>query len=339
MSKVKGQKSKVKSTNQNLKFLLFTCNFYFLLFTFYFTAGCQSRQLYKDSRVMMGTFVEVISPDRQAAKIAFSEIERIEDLLSKYGPDSEVAKLNRLGKLKVSPETFYIIKKAREFWRASNGAFDITVAPLVDLWGFTDKKYRLPGEKEIKKTLALVGSEKIILTDNNNVVKFRFSGMKIDLGALAKGYALDRAVAKLKEAGIKSALLCAGGQIHCLGDNLGRPWKVAIRQPNKKGFVGYLELKDKAVATSGDYEQYFIKDKKHYAHIFNPKTGYPQDSGLASVTVIAPDGLTADALATATMVLGKEKGIELAQKFPDVEVRIVERRQGHKVTRSSVVKN
>jgi len=287
--------------------------------------GCQNQQLYTDNRIMMGTFVEVISPYKQAAGIVFSEIKRIEDLLSKYKPDSEVAKLNQSGKLKVSPDTFFIIKKSKELWQTSDGAFDITVAPLVDLWGFTDKKYHLPREGEIKNTLKLIGCDKIILHDDDNMIKFKLSGMKIDLGAIAKGYALDCAVNKLRKAGIKSCLINAGGQVYCLGGKFGKPWKIAIKEPRGRDFTGYLELKDKSVATSGDYEQCFIKGKARYSHILNPKTGYPADSRIVSVTVIASSGLTADALSTAIFVLGKEKGKALAKRFPDVEIKIIEK--------------
>ena len=297
--------------------LLFYCSIVLLF-------GCQNQKLYKDTQLMLGTFVEVISPHRQAPGIVFIEIKRIENLLSKYNPESEVSKLNKLGNLKVSPETFYIIKKSKEFWQVSDGAFDITVAPLVDLWGFTDKKYSVPEEERIKNVLELVGTDKIIFNIDDNVIKFSVSGMKIDLGAIAKGYAVDCAVKKLKENNIKSCLINAGGQIYALGDKFGLTWKIAVRNPRGKDVIDYLALKDKAVSTSGDYEQYFIKGKKRYAHIFNPKTGYPADSGVISVTVIAQDGITCDALSTAIFVLGKEKGQELAQKFPGVEVRIIE---------------
>jgi thiamine biosynthesis lipoprotein len=297
--------------------------------------------MYKDNRVMMGTFVEVTSGDKEAAGIVFSEIKRIEDLLSKYNPDSEVSKLNREGKLKASPETFYIIRKSQEFWSETGGAFDITIAPLVDLWGFTEKKYYVPGKEEINKVLELVGMNKIIVNDLNNVVEFTLSGMKVDLGAIAKGYSLDCAVKKLQESGIKSCLINAGGQVYCLGDKprssldlisyfkegrgkFGSPWKVAVKNPRGEKAIDYLELKDCSVATSGDYEQYFIKENKRYSHILNPKSGYPADSGIVSVTVIAPSGLIADALSTSIFVLGKEKGMELAKKFKDVTVKIIE---------------
>ena len=309
-----GYKSQVKTL------LLITCN---LLLVAIIT-GCQNQKLYRDNRLMMGTFVEVTSGDPRAAGIVFTQIRQIEGLLSKYDPGSEISKLNKTGFLKASRDTFYIIKRSKEFWRESNGAFDITVAPLVDLWGFTEKKYRVPGDKEIKDALKLVGSDKIILNEADNVIKFELSGMKIDLGGIAKGFAVDCAVKKLKESGIKSCLINAGGQIYCLGGKLGNPWKVAVRNPRGKGFIDYLELKDRAVSTSGDDQQYFLSGGRRYPHIINPRTGYPADSGVISVTITADDGLTTDALSTAIFVLGKEKGKVLVKKNPAVKIEAIE---------------
>ncbi len=296
---------------------------------FMFISGCDnSPRLYKESRVMMGTFVEVISPEEKAAGIAFGEIKRIEDLLSKYNQASEVSKLNSAGQLKVSRETYYIIVRSKEFWALSNGAFDITVGPLVELWGFRDKKYYLPLKAEIAQTLKMVGTDKIILNPADNLVKFAVPGMQIDLGAIAKGYAVGCAVRKLRENAIKSCLINAGGQIYCLGSKSGKPWVVAIADPGKKGISGKLRLINKAVSTSGDYEQFFIKDGTRYGHIFDPRTGMPANSGLASVTVVADDSLVADALTTAIFVLGEEKGKSLAEKFPGVKIKIIKERNG-----------
>ena len=329
-------KSQTSSNDQNkgwkLGFRIYFVVFGFWILIFAFICGCQNQhqQLYRNNRVMMGTFIEVISPKKEAAGIVFSEIKRLEDLLSKYNPESEVSRLNKVGNLKVGPDTFYIIKKSKEFWQLSHGAFDITVGPLIDLWGFTDKKYNVPAESQIKDVLNLVGSEKIILHDHDNVIEFNVPGMSIDLGAIAKGYALDSAVGKLKKKGITSCLINAGGQVYCLGDKFGKPWKIAINNPRGKGFVGDLELKNQSVSTTGDYEQYFIKSNKRYTHIINPRTGYPVDNGIVSVTVIAPSGLTADALSTTIFVLGKEKGEAFAKRFPNVQVRIVEEKDMQK---------
>ena len=296
---------------------------------FMFISGCDdSPRLYKESRVMMGTFVEVLSPDKKAAGVVFGEIKRIEDLLSKYNKDSEISRLNSAGQLKVSRETYYIITRSREFWLLSNGAFDITVGPLVELWGFKDKKYYLPSKSEIAQALKKVGTDKIILNPADNLVKFAVPGMQIDLGAIAKGYAVGCAVSKLRENAIKSCLINAGGQIYCLGLKSGKPWVVAIADPGKNGISGKLRLTNKAVSTSGDYEQFFIKDGIRYGHIFDPRTGMPVDSGLASVTVVADDSLLTDALTTAIFVLGEEKGRALAEKFPGVEVKIIKEKNG-----------
>ena len=285
--------------------------------------GCHNQRLYKDNRVLMGTFVEVASPDPRAADIVFAEIERIEGLLSKYKADSEVAELNRLGSLKVSPDTFYIVKRAKEFYSLSDGAFDISVAPLVDLWGFTDKKFAVPQDNKIKATLALIGSDKIILNAGDNVIKFKLSGMKIDLGAIAKGYALDCALKKLKDKSITSCLINAGGQVSCLGDKFGKPWRVAVQNPQGKGVIDYLELVNKSVSTSGDYRQFFSAGAKKYAHILDPKTGYPADSGIVAVTVVAEDGLTADALSTTVFVLGKLKGSALVKRVAGAKIKSI----------------
>jgi len=296
--------------------------FFFFIFLL---CGCQQPQLHRQTQVLMGTFVEVISPDQRAADIVFSEIRRIEGMLSKYRPESEVSRLNKNGWVKASPEMFFILEKSRGFWELSGGAFDITVGPLMDLWGFTDKKFRQPSDAEIQKTLELIGTNKIILNKTDYVVKFMLSGMKIDLGAIAKGFAVDCAIKKLKDAGIASCLINAGGQIYGLGEKSGKPWKVAIKSPRGKGFAGSLELKDQAVSTSGDYEQYFEKDKRRFSHIMNPATGYPEDSRIISATVVAGDGLTADALATSIVVMGKDKGLALGKKFPGAEIKLIEK--------------
>lgn len=326
-----------------LRLKVLSFNFTLCALSFTFLSACQNEQLYTDKQIMMGTFVEVISPSKEAPQIAFREIKRIENLLSKYLPGSEISRLNKSGKARVSPETFYIIKRAKEFYQETGGAFDISVAVLVELWGFADKNYRIPSDADIKRVLNLVGSDKIILDEQNNCVEFKETGMKIDLGAIAKGYALDCAVRKLRQKGVTSCLINAGGQIYCLGtkprplsisdillhrvqDKCGLPWKVAIRSPwinsRPNNTIGCLELKDESIATSGSYEQYFIRDKKRYSHLLNPKTGYPAQSDIAQVNVIAPDGLTADALATAIFVLGQEKGRVLANKFPAAKIRI-----------------
>ncbi len=291
-----------------------------------FAGGCQAEKpFYKERRVAMGTFVQVVSENKKAAEIVFKEIERIEGLLSKYRPESEVSRLNQAGELQVSPETFYVIKKALEFWRESGGAFDITVGPLMDLWGFTTGGYNVPEPQRIAEALNTIGSAKIHLNETDNVIKFLNSGMKIDLGGIAKGYAIDCAVKKLKEAQVGSCLINAGGNIYGLGEKFGQFWKIAIQEPRQAGALQQLGLKNQCVATSGDYERSFFSEGKRYSHIMNPKTGSPADSGLSSVTVVAPDCLIADTLSTAIFVLGEQKGQVLARKFSAVKVYFIKK--------------
>jgi len=264
----------------------------------------------------MGTFVEVVSTDARAQRIAFDEISRVEGLLSKYRPESEISRLNKTGVLKVSPETFALIKACKDYSTATGGAFDISVGALVDAWGFTDKKYRVPSPQEIENLLTKVGSDKIILNDADSTVQLAVPGLKLDLGGAAKGYALDRAAEKLKQAGINSCLINAGGQVYCLGDERGSPWKVAIKDPRGIGVTGVINLVNQSVATSGDYEQYFMIGDKRYSHILDPRTGYPIDNGIDSVTIADDTGLAADVLSTSFCVLGRDAGDALLKKYP-----------------------
>lgn len=293
--------------------------------------GCQNNKLlYKDTQVLMGTYVEVISPKKQAGEIVFNEVKRIENLLSKYKENSEISQLNKNGVLRASPDTFFIMQKAKQFWLDSNGAFDATVGPVMDIWGFSDKQYRLPSDNEIKNALKKVGFDKIILNNSGNLIKFKVPGMKVDLGGIAKGYALDCAVKKLNQAGVKDCLINAGGQIYCLGARFGKHWAIGIQDPRRGGYLSKIELFNQAIATSGDYQQYFEKDKKRYSHIMDPKVGRPVDSGVISVTIIAPDALTADALSTAVFVLGKEKSKNLLNIYSKAKAEIIEERKNGK---------
>ena len=298
--------------------------FWFPVLLSFCLGGCQSHTLYKDTQVLMGTFIEVISPDKDAGRIVLAEFKRIEDLLSKYKETSEVSQLNKLGEVKASPDTLYVIKKSKEFYGLSGGAFDITVGPLITLWGFTTKHYRVPTEYEIRKTRALVGSNKIIVDENNFKVRFSSPGMSIDLGAIGKGFALDCALRELKKHNINSCLINAGGQIYCLGKRFGRPWRIALKDAREGEHMKIRLLENQGVSTSGDYEQYFLHNGKRYSHIFDPKTGYPVDNGVVSVTVIAENNLVADALSTTIFVMGKEKGMALLKHFPGVQAQVVE---------------
>ncbi len=289
--------------------------------------GCQGQMpVHRDTQLLMGTYVEVVSQDSRAARIVFDEVKRIEKLLSKYDPDSEVSRLNKTGTVTAGPDLYYLLTRSKEFWFATDGAFDITVGPLMDIWGFTTKNFRQPADDEIRAVLSRVGMNKIIFHPPDNVVEFTVRGSAIDVGGLGKGYAVDCAVGLLRAAGVRSCLINAGGQIYCLGTNAGKPWRVAVRDPRSRTLRGSFGLVDKAVATSGDYEQFFIAGGRRFSHIMDPRTGRPSNSGVISATVIADDGLTADFLATALVVMGKEKGKALLERYPGAEAKVVEGR-------------
>jgi thiamine biosynthesis lipoprotein len=264
----------------------------------------------------MGTVIEVTVPKKSDAEAVFKKIEELDHLLSARNPGSEVYQLNEKGLLKVSADTLAVVSAAKDFYYLTDGAFDITVLPLLELWGFSkDIKNRIkPAPKQIKTTLSLVGSDKININKNNSVITLTKKGMKIDLGGIAKGYAADEAVKMLKERGVKSALLNIGGQIYCLGKKGTKPWSVGIKDPDKTEIVEKIDSENIAISTSGNYERYIEIDGVRYLHIFDPRTGYPVNNNIVSVTVIAKSGLVADAMSTALFVAGKEKAAELADK-------------------------
>ena len=231
----------------------------------------------------MDTFMNIkLYGNGESIKAAKEEIYRIDEL---FGWDSMD---------KSSEEVKALAEEAFKISDFTDGAFDITVAPLLDLWGFRTKKYAVPREEQIQEALKTVGY-------NNQVDTY-------DFGGIAKGYAGDKVSSLLKERGIDSAIISLGGNIHAIGTKPnGDLWKVGIQNPDGEGYVGYVKVNDCAVVTSGGYERYFESGEMKYSHIINPKSGKPADSGVKSVTVISKSGMLADALSTAFYVMGTEK--------------------------------
>ncbi len=291
---------------------------YFILVLVLFAMGCSPR--IEESRELLGTVVTISaygagSGDLQAA---FSEMERIELLLSSYNNKSEVYRLNENSLIEdPSDELIYNIKQAVYFGNISNGAFDITVQPILDLYAESFReKGRAPSGKEIKETLILVDSKDILLMDN--MILFRKEDMKITLGGIAKGYAIDRAIRLLENRGVTDALVNAGGDIRAIGTKPDQRWQVALQNPRDKNeFITIIPIADRAVATSGDYERYFDENKSFH-HIVDPRTGYSATE-LMSVTIMADTAMEADAIATSVFVLGEEKGMELIESLDGVE--------------------
>lgn len=304
-------------------------------------SACQdpSTGTYKDSFISMGTFIDVaiITKDRLAADLAIQEIhklfDRLDNLMSLYKDASPINLLNKEARkrwTKVDEELFDIIDKSVYFSQITDGAFDITVGPITELWGFgANKDVPIPSKKEILSRLQYVGYKNIMLDKKNRMVKFSKDRVKIDLGGIAKGFALSKAILILKKYDIKNALINAGGNIYCLGKNGFKGWTVGIRNPlDKEKIVKEITLKDRAIATSGGYENFFVKEGKRYCHIVDPRTGLPIENSILSVSVISQDPTLTDALSTAVFVLGLEDAKKVLDRLSGVEIFVVIKEDG-----------
>jgi thiamine biosynthesis lipoprotein len=289
--------------------------------------GDRSQQLSR-SRILMGTVVEISAysadPGRLEAAVsaAFEEIARVERLMHPTGEGSDVAHLTASSQgAEVAPETAAVIALGLQVATASSGAFDMSLGRLKGLWGIETEAPRVPALTEIRQALAGAGPDGLRL-DGLRVEKTS-STLAVDLGAIAKGYAVDRAAELLRNAGIVSASINAGGDIRLIGDRNGRPWRIGIQHPREADRqLATMELVDVAVVTSGDYERFFEQDGVRYHHIFDPRSGYPAGR-CQSVTVVTPSAALADALSTAIFVLGPEDGLALLRHYPEAEALIV----------------
>ncbi|BCR06856.1 thiamine biosynthesis lipoprotein ApbE [Desulfuromonas versatilis] len=290
--------------------------------------GGEGRGEVRRSRIIMGTVVEItaLGEDQDALEAAvndaFAEMSRIEGLMSPHLPGSDVARLaGPVSSLEVSPDTAAVLTLGLQVARVSGGAFDMTLGRLKELWGVETENPRVPAAGDIAEALQGTGLEALRL-DGTRVEKGAVD-LAVDLGGIAKGYAVDRAAAVLKNAGIERASINAGGDLRLLGDHQGRPWRIGIQHPRQdQVMLATLALADTAVVTSGDYERFFEKDGRRYHHLFDPRTGYPSAAS-QSVTVVADSAMLADALATAAFVLGPEAGLALLEQFPGAEGMVV----------------
>lgn len=246
-----------------------------------------------------------------AVEAAFDEVRRLDNLLSNYKPNSEWSLINREAArhpVRVSAEVFELISACLDYSRVSEGAFDITVGPLVRAWGFYKGSGRLPHRAEIRAALAVTGYRNIVLDKENRTVRFAKTGVEIDPGGIGKGYAVDRVVELLKEMGVGSALVSAGGSsMYGLGAPPGQDgWKAKIRHPRRpEETVAEVVLRDSSMSTSGTSEKFFISGGKRYSHIFDPRSGYPAP-GMLSVSVVAPRTLDSEAWTKPMFILGRD---------------------------------
>lgn len=335
---------KYKNPGQNLpnRFLLF-CNALLLCGLFFFP-GCKpaiGTNLKKHSInfIAMGTYITMSAYGDQAGKaldLSEEKIKELEDLWSVSYEKSEIYRVNnsRGETTQISTETEELLEFALAMAEKTEGAFEPTIYPVVDAWGFTSHQYRIPEKEELAGLLKNTGYKKVCLSDGNIHLP---DGVKLDLGAVAKGYAGDMVVDLLKQQGITSALLDIGGNIQLIGKKPdGGKWRIGIRNPFDDGeTIGIVEAEDCTVITSGGYERYFTgEDGKKYHHIINPATGYPAESGLASVTIVAKKGRLADVLSTALFVMGLEQATGYWRQHQNFDMILITENGGIHITKS-----
>lgn len=266
----------------------------------------------------------------QAADEATAAIREVESVCSVFDKDSELYRLNDTAfdaPFKCGPMLWDVLSHARRFNTISQGSFDITVKPLMLLWGFYRKRGELPSKAEIDEAMKTVGMDKLAFDDVAQTVRFTVKGMGLDLGGVAKGYALDKAAARVMDIGVKRGLINLGGNMRCLPlPPPGRDaYLIGVRNPfDAKGAIGEIKLLNCCVGTSGDYERYVVIDGRHYTHIMNPKTGLPVENML-SVTIVTPLGVESDGLSKYPFIAGPEAAKEICGRIPSTSALVIRR--------------
>ncbi len=282
----------------------------------------------------IGTYIKISIysdkevPSEQFDRI-FEEIDQFEKLISKNILTSEVSMINEnAGKqsVKVSDTIFELIQMGLQYGNISDGGFDISIGPLVDLWGIGTKGAHVPAESEIQDAISKIDYHDIVLDEVNQTVFLKNEGMSLDLGAIAKGYIADHVKTLIQEEGYQSAIINLGGNVLTVGHKPNSDaWSIGVRDPKgeSKDIVGILKLQDNSIVSSGTYERFFIEDGKRYHHILNPKTGYPEDNKLQSVSIISQKSVVGDALSTTVFVMGLQKGYAYVESLDQVEALFI----------------
>lgn len=261
-----------------------------------------------------------------AVQAARQEVERLDKLLSRTDPDSEISALNSHAGdgtfVSMEPEVIQLLAFAQSVSQMLPGNFDITIAPVMDAWGFTTEEQHVPSDDALSTAMALVDSSLLTVDEASSSAQLEQAGMEVDLGAVAKGFAASRVEAVLRNYNVTSALLDLGHNITVIGNKLdGSPWQVAVQDPqNTSEALCVLSLADQTASTSGGYERYFEEDGVIYHHIIDPETGYPAQNGLLSVTVVSSNQMLADALSTALFVAGPEEALNFWRSRDDFEL-------------------
>ncbi|WP_163394787.1 FAD:protein FMN transferase [Flavobacterium limi] len=302
------------------------CKILFLFILFWSFSG-HSQVLRKRTTLLMGGRfdISIVAQDSLTAEQnineVIAEISRIESLISDWKPDSQVSEVNQnagIKPIKVDREVFELTQRAIRFSEITNGGFDISFAALDRVWKFDGSMTEMPSAEAIKKSVEKVGYKNIVLDSVQSTIFLKLKGMKIGFGALGEGYATDKCRTMMLAKGIKAGIINGSGDMSTWGKQPnGEDWKIGMTNPFKpEKLLAVVPLNQGAVTTSGNYEKYVVFSGKRYSHIINPATGYPA-TGLCSVTVFGPNAETANGLSTSIMVLGKEEGLLLLQKFPE----------------------
>lgn len=281
----------------------------------------------------MGTIMthKAFGPNaKECLNAVCQEVVRLERLFSRFLPESEISRVNRsagIRSIKVSPETYTILSQATEYARSLPGCFDVTVQPLVALWQAARESLAQPDPASIEQTLPLVNYRDLLLDPVETTAGLKYSGQSVDLGGIGKGLAGDRILDVYRKYGVTSAYSNLGGNVVTLGVKPdASPWYIGIQHPRReKDLIGVVSVINQTVVTSGDYQRTYTDNQgKQRHHILDPLTGFPAESGLVSVTIVAENSLSADVLSTAIFIAGLEKGIEFLKAIPQTQAILVD---------------
>ncbi|WP_160678157.1 FAD:protein FMN transferase [Clostridium sp. C8-1-8] len=297
---------------------------------------------YEIETLCMGTIISQrvygINSEIAAIKVE-EEMKRLEYIMNFFSENSEVSRINKAaGKyaVEVGAEVLYVLNRAKYFSEVCKGTFDVTVGPLAKLWGIFTDKAKIPTKEEIEQAISCVSYKDISIDNGLGEVRLMKSGESIDLGAIAKGYAADRAMDIYRQYSIESAFVNLGGNVMVLGNKPDNsPWRIGIQNPflERGVCLGAVNAFDKTVVTSGDYVRFFEKDNKKYHHIIDPRTGYPSDSNLVSATIVADQSIGADAVSTGIFILGLDEGINVVKNLKGMEAIFVTKEKEVHITK------
>ncbi|MFC0905992.1 FAD:protein FMN transferase [Clostridium sp. MT-14] len=331
---------------QNIVNIVITITTLISVIIYAFIIHNKKTYIIKNSYVL-GTIVHIQifgNRSEQLAEKALEKLRDIDDKMSVFKDYSEISKINRNAGLSpqiISSDTYFVIKKAVEYAELSGGSFDPTIGPLTSLWNIGTEHERIPQKDEIDKKLSLVNYKDIILDEGTRSIKLKYKNQSIDVGGIAKGFAADTVKGLLSKHHVKSALIDLGGNIFALGRKCsGDLWSIGIQNPFKhRGeYIGIVNVKDKSLVTSGNYQRYFMNSGKKFHHILDPKTGYPSESSIVSASIISDNSIDGDGLSTGIYIMDVHKSMDLIESLPGIDAILITNAKKVYIT-SGIVEN